>query len=241
MKVISDKQNWETVKEKREKFLKQKQFPALKNPYSDRMDPIMHTGYLMFIRSKFLFLGLIENIEERNLYVSYAILKSFWENVTAFGYYYLRISSLLEKNNKEEAFSLSKKMGLGGRKFLTEEMVQKKGDTLEDYTTPNVLTMMEKVDEDWKRVLGIDSLFKELYETQIAEGGHTTYIGLSIAGPIFNCFSLLLGEILQTERLELPFLAIVKLFHGGMIGVFLLGIFRWRSEERFFSFACSIS
>ena len=182
MKVISDKQNWETVKEKREKFLKQKQFPALKNPYSDRMDPIMHTGYLMFIRSKFLFLGLIENIEERNLYVSYAILKSFWENVTAFGYYYLRISSLLEKNNKEEAFSLSKKMGLGGRKFLTEEMVQKKGDTLEDYTTPNVLTMMEKVDEDWKRVLGIDSLFKELYETQIAEGGHTTYIGLSIAG-----------------------------------------------------------
>lgn len=182
MKRISDKAQWEELVKYEKLFIKQKQFPPFPRPYEDRIIPIMHTGYLMFIRNKFLFLGLVKNLRERNLYSAYAILKSYWENVATFGYYFLEISNLLNEEKKEEAFIVSRKMGLGGRGFLTKEMVKEKGHNMEDFTIPKISKMMRIVDTDWKKILGEDSdLFKGIYDWQIAEGGHTTYIGLNIA------------------------------------------------------------
>lgn len=181
-KRISNKILWEELKKHKKSFLKQKQFPALTNPYYKRIQPIMFAGNLMFIRSKFLFLGLIKSIEDKNLFVTYSLLKSYWENVATFGYYYLTISTLLKDDKEEEAFVISRKMGLGGRGFLTKKMVEAKGQTLEDYKIPRISKMMELVDEDWRKTLGDDSsLFKEEYDKNIAEGGHTTYSGLVFA------------------------------------------------------------
>ena len=74
-------------------------------------------------------------------------------------------------------------MALGGRGFLTEKMVKKRGRTMEDFKTPNVYTMMDKVDKDWKKNLKKDiSILRELYHAQVAEAGHTTFSGLWIAG-----------------------------------------------------------
>ena len=73
-------------------------------------------------------------------------------------------------------------MGLGGRGFLTKEMVEAKGQTLEDYKIPRISRMMELVDQDWRKTLGENSsLFKEEYDKNIAESGHTTYSGLVLA------------------------------------------------------------
>jgi len=151
-------------------------------PYENRMQPILHTGYLMFIRGKFLFQGLIASLEEKNEYTFYAIIKSYWEHVAAFGYYYLRISALLNAGQEEEAFLLAAKMGLGGRGFPTEEMIRNKGQNTEDYKLPNIYTMMDAVDKDFEKHLKQKgSMMRELYDEQIAEGGHTTYTGLTIA------------------------------------------------------------
>src|SRR5918999_3782171 len=99
---VTYKENWLTIQKYKKRFLKQKQFPALLNPYEDRMEPVLHTGYLIFIRGKFLFLGILKSIEDRNMYVFYSLLKSYWENVAALGYYYSRVSLLLQNRKVEE-------------------------------------------------------------------------------------------------------------------------------------------
>lgn len=180
--MSTNKSKWETILKYKKRFLRQKPFPALPMQYESRMQPILHTGHLMFIRSKFLFLGVVASLEEKNEYTFYALIKSYWENVAAFGYYYLRIADLLEKGLEEEAFSLAGKMSLGGRKYPTEEMIKKVGRQVEEYTLPNVYTMMDKVDKDMKKRSKIQgAILRDLYDEQIAEGGHTTYTGLIIA------------------------------------------------------------
>jgi len=183
MPKITPKQNRKAVEDFEKRFRSEKRFPSLSVDHKDMMLPIMHTGYLMFIRSKFLFLGILKSFDDRNLFVSYSVIKSYWENVTAFGYYIIKIEKMIKEDRISEAFGLARKMGLGGRGFLTEEMVKKRGRTIEDFKIPNIYTMMELVDMDFQKLLkSKDSMFRELYDWQIAEGGHTTYIGLSIAG-----------------------------------------------------------
>jgi len=179
---ITNKHNWETIYKYEKRFLKQKPFPPLPRTYENKMQPILHTGYLMFIRSKFLFLGMIKSLKEKNEYTFYSLAKSYWENIAAFGYYYLRVSDFLTAGQKEEAFKLARQMGLGGRKFPTEEIVKKTGRKIEEYTLPNIYTMMDKVDKDMRKRSGNEgSILREIYDEQIAEGGHTTYTGLAIA------------------------------------------------------------
>jgi len=183
MPKVTPKQNRKAIDSFEKQFRSEKSFPSLSVDHQDMMLPIMHTGYLMFIRSKFLFLGILKSFEDRNLFVTYSVIKSYWENVTAFGYYIIKIEKMIKEDRLQEAFGLARKIGLGGRGFVTEEMVIKKGRTIEDFTIPNIYTMMELVDKDFQKILGTkDSMFRELYDWQIAEGGHTTFIGLSMAG-----------------------------------------------------------
>lgn len=181
-KRITNKMLQKQINEYEKRFLKQKQFPPFIRPYTDRIVPINHTGHFIFIRSKFLFLATIRSFDDKNLFASYALLKSYWENVAAFGYYYLRIKHLIDEKNIDDAFNLSMKMRLGGRGFVTEEMAKNKEHSLDDFTLPNIITMMEKVDKDWQKKLGKDiNVLSKIYKEQIAEGGHTTFIGLDIA------------------------------------------------------------
>jgi hypothetical protein len=182
MKQTSNKKYWEELKEHKREYTTQEQFPAFPNPYVSRMQPILHTGYLMFIRNKFLYLALLDSLESRNLYAAWSLLKSYWENVATFAYYYIEISELFEKGEMETAFEISRKMALGGRKFLTKKMVKNIGRTPDDFYLPSISTMLNKTDEDWEKSMGKSLGFKELYDTQIAEGGHTTFMGLSISG-----------------------------------------------------------
>jgi hypothetical protein len=181
-KKITTKQNWEQILKYKMRFLEQKTFPSLPRPYEKRIQPILHTGRLIFIRNKFLFLGLLRSFEEKDMYLLFSLLKSYWENVAAFGYYYIRISNLLATDNEEKAFELSGKIGLGGRKFPTAEMASKSGHSIEDFTLPNIITMMDVVDKDLQKRSKMDgSVLRTVYDEVIAEGGHTTYTGLIIA------------------------------------------------------------
>jgi len=182
-KKVSDKHDWEELEKYKNHYLGQKDFPSLPRSYESITQPIKHTGYLIFIRSKFIYLAFIEALRKKNLYATHSLLKSYWEDVGAFGYYYLKISELLELGNRQEALELSRKMALGGRGFLTEEMVKKKGRTMEDFFTPRISEMMRVVDADLKRNLMMnESALGNIYHQEIAESGHTTYRGLWIAG-----------------------------------------------------------
>ncbi len=182
-KVITVKKNWEEFFQTEKFYKNQKQFPSLPEPYTDRIQPILHTGYLMFIRNKFLHKAIASSFKEKNLYASYALLKAYWENTIAFGYYVIHIKQYLESNNTELAFRLSRKMALGGRGFVTVKMATSKGKKLKDFTIPSITKMMNSVDNEWKTKMKIkDSITKELYDSIIAEGGHTTYVGLWISG-----------------------------------------------------------
>jgi len=181
-KENTDRNNIEKLQEYKDRYLKQKKFPSLPIPYKSRIQPIKHTAYLIFIRSKFIYLAFIESLEQRNLYAAYSLLKSYWEDLTTFGFYYLKISSLLEANDEQKAFELSRKMALGGRGFLTKEMVLKKGRQVQDFQIPRISEMMRIVDADLRRNLNKDvSILGDIYFRQVAESGHTTYLGLWIA------------------------------------------------------------
>ena len=182
-KKFSDKDNWRNLQNYKSRYLKQRKFPPLPVPYESRIQPIKHTAYLMFIRSKFIYLAFVESLEKKNLYAAYSLLKSYWEDLATFGFYFLRISNLLEEGDEQKAFELSRKMALGGRGFLTEEMVLKKGHKMKDFQIPRISEMIRIVDADLKRNLKKDEfILGDLYHQQVAEGGHTTYIGLWIAG-----------------------------------------------------------
>lgn len=182
-KKFSTKDDWKEIQDYKSRYLKQKSFSPLPIPYESRMQPIRHTAYLMYIRSKFIYLAFVESLEKKNLYASYSLLKSYWEDLATLGFYYLEISKLLGAGDEQKAFELSRKMALGGRGFLTEEMVLKKGHTMKDFQIPRISEMIRVVDADLKRNLKKDeSILGDLYHQQVAEGGHTTYIGLWIAG-----------------------------------------------------------
>lgn len=183
MKKFSDKDNWKSLLDCKGRYLKQKAFPPLPMPYESRMQPIKHTAHLMFIRSKFIYLAFIETLEKKNLYAAYSLLKSYWEDLATFGFYFLKIRGLIDVGNEQKAFELSRKMALGGRGFLTEEMALKKGHKMKDFQVPRISEMIRIVDADLKRGLNKNaSMLGDLYHQQVAEGGHTTYIGLWIAG-----------------------------------------------------------
>jgi len=180
---ITAKKNWEKFYALEKFYKKQQRFPPLPNPYVDKIQPILHTGYLMFIRNKFLFKGIKSSFKDKNLHASYSLLKAYWENSITFGYYVINITQYLGVGDKESAFKLSRKMALGGRGFVTEKMARDKGKTLKDFTLPRITKMMNAVDNEWKTKLKIDeSITKDLYYSIIAEGGHTTYISLWISG-----------------------------------------------------------
>jgi hypothetical protein len=179
---ITIRRNWSSVKKYEKLFKKRRQFPVLPRDYEKRIQPILHVGYLMFIRGKFLYLGMVKSLEEKNMYVYYSILKSFWEHVAACGYYYTKVLKLLEREEEEEAFLLALKMGLGGRGFPTDDMIKERGQEINNYKLPHIYTMMDYVDDDFKKKLREnDAILRDLYVSQIAEGGHTTYTGLVIA------------------------------------------------------------
>jgi len=185
-----EKQNEKDLKLLENKFLSEKAFPPLKRrgigSVKDELIPFKHSMHLIFVRAKFLFLGLLTEIEKENAFAAYAILKSFWETVAIVGYFVLNAEELIAKKDYKELFILSRKLVMGGRKFPSEEMVEKKGLLREEITHPNLLTMMEKIDKEWdklfkKQGLGKSS-FREEYDNFIAEAGHPTYLGMQISG-----------------------------------------------------------
>lgn len=179
---ITVKYNLEKFQEYENRFLKTKQFPASSPDYTNYIVPIMHTGYLMFVRSKFLFLGIKESLVQKNLYATFVLAKAYWEHIATFGYYYLQVKNFLDMQDMKAAFDLSHKMAMGGRGFVTEKMAKEKGRELKDFIIPRISSMIKIVDTDIQKKLGNqEPILESLYFSELAEGGHTTFIGLSIA------------------------------------------------------------
>lgn len=151
------------------------------------MPPFKHTVYLIFIRAKFLFLALIEQIKKENAFSAYSLLKSYWETVAVLGYLIINAENFIREGKHDDLIELSHKLTMGGKKYPTKEMLDKRKLSKEKYEQPNVLTMMQKVDKDWNKGFKKDGLapissFRQQYDEFIAEAGHPTYLGMQISG-----------------------------------------------------------
>ncbi len=184
------KENKKMIEEYKVRFLTQTNFPPFKKQSQDpdnKLAPFKHTAHLIFIRTKFLFLGLLNEMETKNAFAAFAILKTYWETVAMMGYFILSAQSLLQLGRVDDLNDLSRKLAMGGKKFPTKKMLEDKGLPLEDYILPNVLTMIDKIDKDWNKRFkegGLKpiSMFREEYDEFIAEAGHPTYMGLYTGG-----------------------------------------------------------
>lgn len=126
-KVLRDEENIKLIEKYKIKFLTQSSFPPFKKTSQDpdnTLAPFKHTAHLIFIRTKFLFLGLLNEIESRNAFSAFAILKTYWETVAMMGYFILSAQSLLQQGKIDELNDLSHKLAMGGKKFPTKKNVR---------------------------------------------------------------------------------------------------------------------
>lgn len=173
------------------KFLAQVQFPSLekysKKKQKDKLPPFKHTIYLIFIRAKFLFLALTEQIKRKNAFSAYSLLKSYWETVAVLGYLIINAENFISEGKHNDLIKLSHKLAMGGKKYPTKEMLDKRKLPKEEYEQPNVLTMMQKIDKDWNKdfkkygFTPVSSFYQE-YNEFIAEAGHPAFLGTQISG-----------------------------------------------------------
>lgn len=167
------------------KFRKQFNVTPLKKEKNEDLDPLKNSIDQIYIRAKFLFFALTEQIDKKNAFAAYALLKSFWETTALLGYIVVNAEELVPKKEYKTLLQLLRKLIMGGRKFPSDEMVKKKEAKKEEYTQPNVLTMMDRVDKYWNLKFKKESFtshFRSEYDEFIAEAGHPTYLGLQISG-----------------------------------------------------------
>lgn len=173
-----------STQEAKEKFDSVKSFPPFTYDRSDSVHAVRayhHMMRLIFLRAKHLHQALLDSISKNNSYVTFILIKGYWETVAMMGYSYLTAKNFIQKKNYSELKTWVRKHALGGKHFVTEEMLQEKGLTREEMTQTNLITWMEKIDKDFnKKGLNKEYSFLNLYNEFIAEGGHPTFLGLSI-------------------------------------------------------------
>lgn len=158
-------------------------FPYRENKNLHSLKAYQHLMCLIFVRAKNLHEALIRAIEENNAYVSFLLIKAYWENTAMLGYIYITSRNLISKKDYKSLSDLITKHALGGKGFVTEEMVKRVGTTKEALTQVNLITWMQKVDKDFDREIGKGVSFSELekiYNEFIAEGGHSIFLGLDL-------------------------------------------------------------
>jgi len=89
----------------------------------------------------------------------------------------------MKTKNYKKLLDLSIKNALGGRGFITDDLLEHSRASKEDLTQTNLITWMQKVDADFDKEVGKGKKFSEfekVYNEFIAEGGHSTFLGLNI-------------------------------------------------------------
>ena len=142
-----------------------------------------HLMDLIFVRSKHLHKPLVDSIRNNNSYISFVLLKAFWENTAMLGYVFVTAKNLMKNKDYTGLLDLAIKNALGGRGFVTDDMLSRSGATREELTQTNLITWMKKVDDNFDRDVAKEkgfSHFEGLYNEFVAECGHSTFLGLSI-------------------------------------------------------------
>lgn len=185
-KLKQKEEYWKEAKKFLDKFNSIKSFPAFTFSGKKSLHAVKsyhHIMRLIFLRAKHLNKALMEAIEKNNSYVSFVLLKAYWENVAMLGYMYVVAENLLAKNDYPSLLDWVTKHALGGKNYPSDEMLQNKGLKREEFQQTNLLTWMEKMDKDFNRNVGKGkkiSEFEKLYNEFIAEAGHSTFLGLSL-------------------------------------------------------------
>jgi len=186
-KTKSKEKQWKEVQLAKKKFEAFKSFPAFTpNTGNDKLHAVKAYHHLMreiFLRAKHLHNSLINEIKNENSYTSFVLLKAYWETVAMLGYSFVSARNYIKAENYDELLKWVARHALGGKKYPPDELLEAKGETRSEYQQTNLITWMQKVDKDFNRRIGKGKKFSEiekLYDEFIAEGGHPTFIGLSI-------------------------------------------------------------
>lgn len=91
------------LKQIRQKFLEQKQFPSLEYHQDKKklhaVCVYQHVMRLIFIRGKHLHESLYQAIQEPNAYSGLVLLKAYWETAGIMGYGHISGRKMIKKNN----------------------------------------------------------------------------------------------------------------------------------------------
>ena len=155
-KKIHRNSNKKRIQEYLFRFKKPISVTTLKKTGNGDLDPLKHALDLIYIRGKFLFFALINEIQRKNAFAAYALLKSFWETTALLGYIVIEADVLIPKKDFHALLRVTRKLVMGGRKFPSDEMVKNKGAKKEEYTQPNLLTMMDRVDKYWNNKFSVE-------------------------------------------------------------------------------------
>lgn len=177
----------EEIKKSQQKFLKQKSFPPLEYHYGKKKLHAVcvyhHVMRLIFVRAKFLHESLYQALLEPNAYSGYVLLKAYWETAGMLGFSHISGCKMIEKHQYDELNDWAVRNSLGGKSYPPDEVLAAKGLSREEFIQTNVITMMEKVDKDFNKRVAKNSNISEFartYKEFIGEGGHPTFVGLSI-------------------------------------------------------------
>lgn len=178
---------WENVREAQKRFDEIKSFPAFTpNTGNNKLHAVHayhHLMRLIFLRAKHLHASLVNAIEANNSYVSFVLLKAYWEIIAMLGYSFVSARNYMEQENYPELLNWVIRHALGGKKYPPSDWFEPKGETRDQFQQTNLLTWMQKVDKDFNQRIGKGKKFskiEDLYDKFIAEGGHSTVLGLSI-------------------------------------------------------------
>jgi hypothetical protein len=185
-KLKRKEEYWLESKKFTSRFNSVKEFPAFTYSGNKNLHSIKsyhHLMRLIFIRAKHLNKAIVEAIESNNSYTSFILLKAYWENVAMFAYMYIGAENYIKQKEYSPLLEWVIKHALGGKKWPSNEILQKKGMKREDFQQTNLLTWMQKMDKDFDRNVGSGkkmSEFGKVYDEFIAESGHSSFLGLSI-------------------------------------------------------------
>ncbi len=179
-------EHWKEAAEYKEKFNSVDSFPAFPSTTDKNLRAVRtyhHLMRLIFLRAKHLYIGILDAVEDDNSYISFTLLKAYWETVAMLGYAYIVAKNYLKKGKFDELAEWTIKHSLGGRKYPSDEMLAEKGYKREDFTQTNLCTWMDTVDKHFSKEVAGEKNFshlRELYDEFVAEAGHSTFLGLSI-------------------------------------------------------------
>ncbi len=141
------------------------------------------------VRSKYLFLSIIDMLEKQNIYGAFVLTRAYLENTAALGFLTIKFKKALEENKIEEISKPTIKFLLGGRGFPEKKHIEQSGKVFVEAT--RVGNLIKEVDQDLynrgKNKKGFpEKILGDMYYKALSEFSHPNFLALTLCSKVVN-------------------------------------------------------